>query len=184
MTSRGHWTWVGVSAQQEAEAKRIRSERDRLYGNIYQEVSGDERWVGDLGEIVFDLWSRGKAGDRFSWIRDDAAGKADFISDRNVSIGVKAVKRKGPPRPGYTAQITAKHADEPVDQFFFMSYEIAIKRMWLLGGIDRLRFLKESRYYSAGEEVHSHYVIRQGHEIYNIEIERLVHPEKWLQAVL
>ncbi|MBV7472969.1 hypothetical protein KW826_04270 [Pseudoxanthomonas sp. PXM05] len=116
-------------------------------------------------------------------MRDNAAGSADFVSPTGVSIGVKAVKRQVAPRPGYTAQISAKHSAEPVDQFFFLTYQIAEKRMWLLGGIDRPRFLQESRYYRAGETVHSRYVIRSGHEIYNIDIDHLVAPALWLQSV-
>lgn len=100
-----------------------------------------------------------------------------------TSISVKTVKRKGPPGLSYTAQISAKHADEPVDQFFFMSYEIAARKMWLLGGIDRNGFLDRARYYQAGEAVHQNYVIRPGHEIYNIEIGLLVDPKLWLRSV-
>ncbi len=178
-----HLTWISVTEGQEAQAKRIRQERDRRYMNLYQELASDERWVGDLGEIVFDAWSRATVGQRLAWIREDAAGKADFISTGGTSIGVKTVKRKGPPKLTYTAQISAKHADEPVDQFFFMSYEIAARRMWLLGGIDRNGFLDGARYYQAGEAVHQNYVIRPGHEIYNIEIGLLVDPNLWMRSV-
>lgn len=55
--------------------------------------------------------------------------------------------------------------------------------MWLLGGIDRERFLQGSRYYGAGEWVHANYHIRQGHEIYNIEIDKLVSPKDWITQV-
>lgn len=178
-----HLMWIGVTEAQEAQAKRIRHDRDRRYVNLYREEASDERWVGDLGEIVFDGWSRDLVEGQLEWIRDDAAGKADFISSRGTSIGVKTVKRKGPPRLTYTAQISAKHADEPVDQFFFMSYEIAARKMWLLGGIDRNGFLDGARYYKAGEAVHQNYVIRPGHEIYNIEIGLLVDPKLWLRSV-
>ena len=61
-----------------------------------------------------------------------------------------------------------------------MSYEINKRRMWLLGGIDKQTFLKQAVYYKAGDSVHSKYVIRGGHEIYNIEISKLVNPDYWL----
>lgn len=182
MSYGSQWICVSVSGDQEALARRIRAERDRHYQNVFREERGDERWVGDLGEIVFDAWSGG-ASAGFTWIRDDAAGRADFISPSGVTIGVKTVKRKVPPRPDYTAQITARHAEEPVDQFFFMSYEIALKKMWLLGGIDRVRFLREARFYGAGEMVHANYEIRPGHEIYNIAIGNLLAPGQWLGNV-
>jgi len=161
----------------------MRVERDRQYGNIYTEAATDERWVGDLGERAFNSWFKHEGIQGFKWVRDDAAGQPDFVTAQNVRIGVKAVKRKVPPREGYTAQITARHIEEPIDQFFFMTYEIAKRRMWLLGGIDRERFLMESRYYGAGEWVHENYQIRPGHEIYNIEIGKLIQPKEWITRV-
>lgn len=64
-----------------------------------------------------------------------------------------------------------------------MTYEIAKRRMWLLGGINREWFLQEARYYGAGEWVHANYKIRQGHEIYNIEIAKLIPPKVWIKTV-
>ncbi len=174
------WISVDVSKEHENKARDVRAERDRQYGNIFKEAKTDERWVGDLGEMVFDAWLKSERVEGFVWIQDDAAGKADFVLPLNIHVGVKTVKRKVAPRDGYTAQITARHAEEPIEQFFFMSYEISERRMWMLGGIDRARFLKEARYYGAGEFVHKDYQIRPGHEIYNIEISKLVRPKIWL----
>ncbi len=157
----------------------MRLERDQRYGNIYNEAETDLRWVGDLGEKVFDSWARHLGHNGTLWLKDDAAGNADFLTPSGLRIGVKTVKRAGPPRPGYTAQITAQHAREPVDHFFFLSYENETKIMWLLGGIDQVTFLREARYYAAGEQVHANYVIRPDHEIFNIEIAKLICPEKW-----
>lgn len=177
------WISLLIAPEYEARAKRLRAERDKRYGNIYAEVASDERWVGDLGEMVFNSWFKHEGIQDFEWVLDDAAGKPDFVTALNVRIGVKTVKRKVPPREGYTAQITARHAEEPIDHYFFMTYEIAQRRMWLLGGIDRERFLQESRYYGAGEWVHASYQIRQGHEIYNIEIAKLTPPKRWIAQV-
>lgn len=172
-----------IEPQHEELAKQMRAERDRQYVNIYAEAATDERWVGDLGEIAFNLWFEHKGIQSFKWVRDDAAGQPDFVTALNVRIGVKTVKRKGPPRKDYTAQITASHAQEPIDQFFFMSYEISKRRMWLLGGIDSKRFLNEARYYGPGEWVHPSYQVRHGHEIYNIGISKLVTPNAWITQV-
>ncbi|PWC10033.1 hypothetical protein B4923_18040 [Brenneria roseae subsp. americana] len=177
------WISVLISERHEERAKQIRAERDRQYGNIYTEAETDERWVGDLGEMAFNSWFKHEGIQNFQWILDDAAGQPDFVTELNTRIGVKTVKRKVPPRETYTAQITARHTEEPIDQFFFMSYELSKRRMWLLGGIKRTRFLQEARYYSAGEWVHKDYQIRQGHEIYNIEIEKLTQPKLWLEYV-
>lgn len=177
------WVSLLLTPEEEAEAKKIRVDRDRQYGNIYDEADTDERWVGDLGEIAFNSWLSHKGIQNFNWILNNAAGQPDFVTAKGVRIGVKTVKRKVPPRADYTAQITARHAHEPIDQFFFMSYEIAQRRMWLLGGIDRERFLKEARYYGEGEWVHDNYQIRRGHEIYNIEISKLARPNDWIGQI-
>jgi len=177
------WISVNVSPEFEVRAKGIRAERDQKYKNIYDESATDERRVGDLGEIVFNSWLKHEGVEGFTWILDDAAGQPDFIIVPNVRIGVKTVKRKVPPRADYTAQITARHADEPIDHFFFMSYEVSKRKMWLLGGIGRDFFLELAKRYNAGEWVHPHYQIRPGHEIYNIEIEKLTRPKEWLSSV-
>lgn len=133
------WVSFNVPLEMEHQAKLMRAERDAQYGNIYREFTTDERWVGDLGEIVFDDWLKYNGLKNFSWFLDDVAGNADFELFSKYKIGIKTVKRKVQPQKNYTAQVTAKHANEPVDYFFFMSYEIAIRRMWLLGGIDKER---------------------------------------------
>ncbi|MEW5288281.1 hypothetical protein ABW286_03645 [Erwinia papayae] len=177
------WISLLIAPEHEERARRMRAERDRQYGNIYTEATTDERWVGDLGEMVFNSWFKHEGIQDFEWVLDDAAGKPDFVTALNVRVGVKTVKRKVPPREDYTAQITARHAEEPIDQFFFMTYELAKRRMWLLGGISREIFLQQARYYGAGESVHANYKIRPGHEIYNIEIAKLISPKTWIKTV-
>ena len=121
-------------------AKEMRAQRDLRYENIFMKMATDERWVGDLGEIVFNLWLKDKGVRDVKWVLESAAGQPDFVLPSGLRIGVKTVKRKGPPKTDYTAQITARHADEPIDAFFFMSYEIDRHRMWLLGGIEKPLF--------------------------------------------
>lgn len=174
------WIAVDITEANEKWAKAMRAERDQLYGNIYQETATDERWVGDLGELVFDKWLKHNQVEDFEWILEGAAGSPDFKLASGIRIGVKTVKRKVSPREGYTAQITARHTQEPIEQFFFMTYEIAKRRMWLLGGIDKQGFLGGAIYYPAGSQVHANYTIRSGHEIYNIDIGLLIPPRKWL----
>lgn len=177
------WVSILVTPKYEEQAKEMRAERDLQYRNTYTETETDERWVGDLGEMVFNSWLEQEHVQGFKWVLDDTAGKPDFVTASNKRIGVKTVKRKVPPRKSYGAQVTAIHAHEPVDHFFFMSYEIAKRRMSLVGGIERARFLQKARYYGPGELVHKHYRIRKGHEIYNTEIEKLIPPKEWLKQV-
>jgi hypothetical protein len=177
------WISLYVAPEFESRAKEIRAERDQKYQNIYKESATDERWVGDLGEMVFNSWLKHEGVQGFTWILGDAAGQPDFVTALKIRIGVKTVKRKVPPRLDYTAQITARHADEPIDHYFFMSYEVVERKMWLLGGIKRDTFLSLAKRYNAGDWVHPHYQIRPGHEIYNIEISRLISPSLWLALI-
>lgn len=161
------------------EAIRIREERDKRYGNIYREEHSDLRWVGEVGELCFYGWAQRNTTLPVKWILEEVAGNADFLIG-DVSIGMKTVKRNVPIREGYTAQITAKHAEEPVDHFFFASYEVPRNQLWLLGGIAKADFIQGAKYYGAGAKVHANYVIREGHEIYNIEISKLTPPLLWI----
>ncbi len=174
-----------VSAEMETEAKIIRKKRDDKYGNIYLEYPSDERWVGDLGEICINRWIQGfgyKLQEDYKWILNNVSGEPDFII-HGYSLDVKTVKRKVAPQRYYTAQITAKHISESCNYYFFCSYEIRKKTMWLLGGVGKEEFIKAAKYYKAGDWVHSKYQIRPGHEIYNIEISKLKSPSVWAEQI-
>jgi hypothetical protein len=56
-------------------------------------------------------------------------------------------------------------------------------QLWLLGGITREEFLTKAVYYKAGDQVHEHYTIRPGHEIYNIEVGHLRPCREWLVSL-
>jgi hypothetical protein len=176
------WISVSVPPRFEQQAKTLREQRDKQYRNIYPEADTDQRWIGDLGEIVFKSWLKHRKVEGYSWVLDGAAGSPDFILSSDIRIGCKTVKRKGPPHPEYTAQITARHAHEPIDYFFFMTYEFRVQKMWLLGGIDHSGFLASARFYRDGEWVHPHYQVR-GHDIYNLCLEKLTVPLDWLSQV-
>ncbi|WP_202593428.1 hypothetical protein [Tolumonas lignilytica] len=176
------WIILDVPVSAENKAIRLRKSRDEQYGNIYTEEKTDKRWVGDLGEFVFKsfLTSRGISKKDYEWVLYDAAGKADFIMMDSSKLDVKTVKRKWPVQPNYTAQITAQHINEDVQHYFFMSYQINARKMTLLGGISKSEFKKHAVYYREGDEVHSDYIIRKGHEIYNIDVTKLTPPDQWL----
>ncbi len=178
------WLSVPVPLHFEQIAQEIRRERDARFGNIFQVESTDQRWTGDLGEMVFKSWLRHNGVEGFQWITDEVSGQPDFILPRGERIDIKTVKRKGAPQPHYTAGMTTKHMLEPLDGFFFMTYELAAKRMWLLGGISREAFAARSRHYKAGESVHENYIIRPGHEINNIAMSALETPKQWLRSLI
>jgi hypothetical protein len=173
-------TYVDISVSWEEKARKIRSERDQQYGNIFTEEESDLRWVGDLGEIWFNDWLKKNGITGFQWHLDNAAGKPDFTIG-NTRIDVKTVKRQVAPRPDYTAQITARHKDHPIDELFFLSYEFQKKKLWLLGGTTMANFLEQATYYGEGDKVHDNYIIRKGHEIYNAPISQLTSPVEWLE---
>lgn len=181
--TREGWLVFPVSMSIEQEARAIRARRDRDYGNVYEVAETDLRWVGDLGELMFYRWLRDAEGVSGRWIRTRPAGKPDFVI-HGQRVGLKTVERKGPFRSSYTAQITARHAAEEVEHFFFASYQAPARRLWLLGGIARVDFLEKAVYYGAGERVHDSYFVRAGHEIYNIEARDLKPPQEWLEQLV
>ncbi|RLV58314.1 hypothetical protein D5018_17895 [Parashewanella curva] len=180
--------WIILDIPESAEEKAIalRKSRDEKYGNIYTEEKTDERWVGDLGEFVLKsfLSYRGIDRSNYQWILEDAAGKADFIMMDGSLLDVKTVKRKVPVQSSYTAQITAQHINEDVQHYFFMSYQNSEKKMTLLGGISKSEFKRHAVYYGEGAQVHSNYTIRKGHEIYNIDVTKLIPPHQWLDQFI
>lgn len=158
----------------------MRAERDAQFSNIFQERTTDARWVGDLGELLVNEWLRNQGVTHYRWETRDAAGNADFVVGQE-RVGAKTVKRQVAPRLSYTAGMTARHAHEPVDWFLFLNVSLTEKKLWLLGAIESPRFLKEATYYPAGAQVHSNYTIREGHEIFNIELCKLTPPGAWLK---
>ncbi|HEU0079087.1 MAG TPA: hypothetical protein VFQ76_15645, partial [Longimicrobiaceae bacterium] len=156
------WLVVPVGGAVVQRAREMRAERDARYPNLYDEHETDLRWVGEVGEICLYRWLAERAPGAGRWIREDAAGKPDFVVHGHA-VGMKTVKRQVPFRPGYTAQITARHAAEPVEHFFFASYEVPRRRLWLLGGISRARFLERARRHGAGERVRPNFERILGH---------------------
>jgi len=180
MSLQKDWIYVKIPQKVIRKAKAIRSERDSKYGNVYAEADTDRKWVGEVGEIVFNRWLYREDIDH-EWILDEVKGNADFMIGE-IPIGVKTVKRKVPMLQSYSAQISARHAEEPVDHFFFCCYEIQTDKLVLLGGIEKGVFLEKATYYKDGDWVHSHYQVR-GHEIYNIDVAHLVSPSEWLDTI-
>lgn len=161
----------------------MRAIRDRQYRNIFEELPSDCRYVGEIGELMFHAWLRHVLEYPYEWITEEAAGKPDYILASQIAVELKTVKRGGPMFPHYAAGMTARHVDKPADHYFFACYEKPLQKLWLIGGITKSEFKKHARYYGAGEVVHPGYTIRAGHEIYNIEIERLTKPKLWIDQI-
>lgn len=179
-TDRNGFIGISVSDETISAAQQMRMERDQMYGNIYAEAETDLRWVGEVGEMCFDRWFPQNSSLALDWLLEDTAGKADFVINGRTTVGLKTVKRKFPMLPSYTAQITARHVNEPVDFYFFACYQFPVKCLWLLGGITKTDFLTHAVYYAADEWVHPNYQIRAGHEIYNIEVKHLTPSMEWI----
>lgn len=78
------WISLLIAPEHEERAKQMRAKRDRQYGNVYAEAATDERWVGDLGEMVFNSWFKHEGIQGFEWVLDDAAGAPDFVTALNI----------------------------------------------------------------------------------------------------
>lgn len=178
------WVTLTTPKHLEHEAKVLRAARDARYPNLFSQKSTDARWIGDLAERMLRDWMWTQTLRDVEWLTEDAAGKADFVIDASISIGAKTVKRQAAPKLDYTAQVSARHAKEPSDWFFFMNYCLASRQLWLLGAIEAERFLSEANYYGPGDKVHDNYTIREGHEIYNLALTQLVTPAHWARTIL
>lgn len=153
-------------------AKAMRRQRDKMYGNIYSERKTDQRWVGEIGEIITYRALMMVDMNHTTWHTKEAAGKGDFdfLGDR---IDVKTVKRKVPMQLHYEAQITKRHAQTPCDTLLFTCYEFPRKKLHVLGAITKNDFLHMAKLYRAGDSVHKDYTIRAGHEILSVRVDQL-----------
>lgn len=178
--------FVGIPVDGEVveHAMSIRYQRDQRYKNIYQESDTDLRYVGEIGEIMFNHYLRNFRADLTKWlVEGKVTSEPDFLF-AGKRIGVKTVKRAVRMRKEYLAQITARHIHEPVDFFFFCCYETGSQELVLLGGIDLADFEKKAKYCPAGTVVHKHYTVRENHEIYLIEAAALTPPDVFVKKVL
>lgn len=151
-------------------AKKMRAERDAIYGNIYAERASDMRHVGDIGEIVINRALRMCRPDDTVWHDQlHASGDHDF-DFCGQSIEVKTVKRKVPLRPYYKAQITARHMAGAADWLVFCGYEFPKQQLHVKGVMHKDVFKEKAEYFKAGDQVHENYTIVEGHEIYAVTI--------------
>lgn len=176
------WIVLTVSPETVAWAQQIRRERDQRFRNVFPEAETDCRWVGEVGEAAFYEWLKQAAPGKGKWIRRRPVGQPDFIVC-GQAIGVKSRKRKNPFRWTDGCGISTCHISEPVDHFFFTSYEVAKRRATLVGGISREEFRLHSREYKAGDRVHAGFTIREGGGILDLEPRFLRPPLEWLWVV-
>jgi hypothetical protein len=177
------WVTFQCDASMEEEAKELRVERDKRFGNRFPVKKGDERWVGDLGEFVLHrkLLSLGV---RHTWHIENPTENPDFTIALIGKTAVKTVKRQDAPKPHYTQGIAIEHVHKiPIDYVFFATYEIPIKLMWILGAMEKEEFIKVSKVVRDGELVHENYTHR-GDTIYNAVISYFTPFLEWLRPAL
>ena len=153
-------------------------DRNGRFRNVYAGSPTDAPWVGDLGEILFDRWLREDGRLSVEWNTTNVVGSADF-NVNGQRVGLKTVKRAGQPKLSYTSCISARHIDEPADAFAFASYELAERRLWILGVIHRDDFARLAERFGPGEMVHAWYRVPDGHSILNISNSELGDPLAW-----
>lgn len=179
------WFTTRVDDSAIRQAQVMMQNGDAIFANnLFVEETGDARWVGFLGEFLFNEWLGGMTADEnFVWFNDaDGAGLTDFqVFGRGV--GIKSVKRSVPMRPSYEAQISTRHAKEPSDYYVFGCYETSSRLFHILGAIGREEYLRKARHYRAGEYVHPKYQIRPGHEIYNAPVSILTPCDVWIREM-
>jgi hypothetical protein len=180
------WRTIPVSDAAIERAKKLREWRDERYGNVFSVRKTDERWVGEVGEIVLDAWLRARwragTGQAHYWSQQVARGVPDYWVGV-TSLDLKTIKRQDPPKPHYTQQVTARHAHEDVDYFAFATYVVSEQRLYLHGAIERLQFLANAKYIGGGQAVHEHFQVRDDHNIYNVGYKHLMPLTDWATQV-
>ncbi len=195
---RAGWLLYEVPGSWVERAQQWRADRDAQFRDrdVYEREDSDERWVGELGEMVFDWWLGQQGVQGHQWIKNKPAGRPDFHI-QSARIGVKTVKRRGQFYTGYCGQVSERHLHEPSDAFFFLSYQWCAKnretkqwdecrRIWLIGGCSRAKFERHAHRTEgpATDPCNPEYKVRAGHTIYNAYEEHFVPPREWLGLVL
>jgi hypothetical protein len=196
--TRAGWLVFEIPESWEAEAREWRNRRDIQFSDrdVYDRADTDERWVGELGEMVFDWWLRSEGITDAEWIKDNPSGEPDFIV-AGWRIGVKTVKRQVSFKKEYCGQISERHMTaEPSDAYFFMSYQMTCwnprtrqgdpcRLMWLVGGCSAARFRRHAVLTRgpATDPCNPNYSIREGHAVYNCRENFFTPPREFLAYI-
>ena len=152
----------------------IRESRDQLYKNIYEEQDSDERWVGDLGEILFDRLME-EQGFVYNWYNQLEAAKLPDFSIFGFDSDLKVNKRQAlimPHQVHYGCQISAEQAPYCTSRMFiFGNYCIEKKTLQILGAISKQRFMQIAVLRKKGEWVTPKYQLK--HDILDVTVKDL-----------
>lgn len=180
---RGRFLTIRITEAREREAFAIWERNQARYFSPetpYQPGENDWPWVGALGEMVFNEWLRPRA----RWLLEDPLHNPDFLIDNVIKVDCKTSKRQVPSRMQYTVGMPIRQLKNVTDYYFFFWYEYPRKTMWLIGGMDKKRFVADSQKLYAGARVHAGYTVREGNELANIKVGATLAPEEWRARVL
>lgn len=170
-----------VSENHIKEALAIRELRDKKFGNYFEVKDKDMRHCGEIGEIILNEQLIQAAGPYYTWHNE---GKVNHEPDFTLfgrKFDLKTVKRAVSININYEAQVTAKQVHTPVDDYVFACFEVATRKLHVLGVMSKVKFINQARYFGPGDKVHANYTIREGHEIYNVYIKQLFPFRKYIE---
>lgn len=127
------------------EAYAIRRERDDRFKRDIFDGTFDERATGDLGEIAVYHWLKRDAPGEFRWFRTNPEGRPDFIV-YGLGVEVKTQNANFPWRLKYHVLVNHTQIEGPGRSFFFCYHELPARTMWLLGGVSRKAYRKQSKF--------------------------------------
>ena len=137
------------------KAKMVRQQRMREFdssSNYIIDKPTDKRWVGDLGEFGFARWLSDHNVD-YQWITEGVGHAPDYIINGCIRLDLKTCPRPTPVKQDwYCVEIGAHNLvpEKAKDWYFFASFQIAEKRLWLLGGMRHQNVLDTARFYPCG----------------------------------
>ena len=150
------WYIVEFTEEEVAEAKRIRTEKDK--NNWGDHFSSDTRWIGYLGEIAFKCWLEEMGMTFHHWDYIDRKDIRDFTVS-SLEIDVKTVGTNYFPRESYGCTVAVAQLDnEVVNAYVFCRFILEERRAIVMGWIPKDEFIKLSKGHKKGERVNEHFV--------------------------
>ena len=176
----GGWLTINVPQEWYEEAHAMRRARDEEFESDLFDGTFDKRAIGDLGEIAVNHWLGLYAPGEFEWLREEPAGKPDFIV---YGLGVEVKTQNGNVRWRSKYHVLVNHTQitGPGASFFFCYHEVPDRKIWLLGGISRALYRRSSTFHQAGTTTEDGLYVQDN--CYRASDKYITDPLLWLRYV-
>ena len=177
ISSERQWIPIPVTMADVNEAKRRHRE-----SRMRAKWENENRWEGQLGEIVFDRFLAGLAGFEYTWLNRERDQMKEDFRIRGIEIDIKTTGRKWKPKQHWTIGVHQDHAKASRRHFWWVVYQRTPGDMaWVIGGMPSRQFMTVAWFDEEGEQVHRELQVSKGGSMYNINICVPYTWELWLE---